>query len=170
MKNYFKCDPEIGKKCKNNALCYLCDGERLLKLPKEYKPPQRTVRKRKQGLELEKDVVKKWNKTNIKNKAIRTPNSGALSNFLGDVVTSDDLLECKERGTTTSKGVKSFTISLDWILKAKREMISSGKSNWYIPFRFKGNDEIFIIKDFNHELELLETIEQLLREREEQNG
>jgi hypothetical protein len=170
MDNDFKCDPEVGKNCKNNAMCYLCDGQRLLKLPKPYVPPKNGHKKRKQGMGLEKDVVKKWNQSSLQGIARRTPNSGAIDNIPGDIITSKEIMECKERGTITSKGEKSFTISLDWILKVRREMLSSGKKDWYIPFRFKGHNEIFVIKELDSEIELLETIEELRERGKKDNG
>lgn len=167
MDNNFKCDAEQGKQCKNNNLCYLCDGQRLLKLPKERTKPGK--KKKKEGMQFEKDVVKKWNKTSNRNSARRQPNSGAINHMPGDIVTPAEIMECKERGTITTRGAKTFTISLDWITKVKAEAVSSGKSNWYIPFRFKGNEEIFLIKSFDNELELLETI-YILEERGKDNG
>lgn len=167
MNNDYKCDLELGKKCKNNTLCYLCDGERLLKLPKTY--TRTGKKKKKEGMQFEKDVTKTWNKSSLKNTAKRMPNSGAINNMPGDIATPEYIMECKERGTVTTRGTKTFTISLDWIMKVQREAILSGKLGWYIPFRFKDHDEIFLIKSFNSELELLETI-QNLQERGKDDG
>ncbi len=156
----FNCDPEIGKQCKNNALCHLCDGERLLKLP--VKKTFRTgPKKKKEGMDFEKKVAKKWNKSTNKNLAVRQPNSGAIRDRPGDITTPTDLMECKERGTITSKGEKTISISLSWILKVQREMISAGKQHWYIPFGFKHHEDIYVVKSLDHELELLQEIEVL---------
>lgn len=159
MDNDFKCDPELGRKCKNNTLCYLCDGQRLLKLPKPRTYKKSGTKKKKEGMQFEKDVARNWNQSGLKKTARRQPNSGAIINMPGDITTPDDIMECKERGTITTKGAKTFTIALDWISKIKREAISAGKYQWYIPFRFKDNNEIFIIKSFDSELEMLQIIQ-----------
>ena len=157
----YKCSREEHDRCAKNALCHLCDGKRLYSPPKEKKPLKRVgPKKKKEGMDFEKRVTKKWNQAN-NNEARRRPNSGAIGNLPGDIATPQDLMECKERGSTTSKGEKNFTIELNWILKVQGEVASCGKSNWYIPFCFKNHDEIFLIKSFDHELELLQTIEQL---------
>lgn len=158
----FRCDPTLGRQCKNNALCHLCDGERLLKLPKPKTPlKSKGPKKKKEGMDFEKKVARTWNRAATQGPARRQPNSGAIRDLPGDIVTPHELMECKERGTTTSTGAKNFTIQLDWIVKAEGEMFRSGRRHWYIPFGFKGHDDIYVIKSFEHELELLQTIEAL---------
>lgn len=169
----YKCSKEKHDQCQKNALCHLCDGERLYSPPKEHKPLKRSgPKKKKEGMDFEKRVVKKWNQAGS-NEARRRPNSGAFSNLPGDIATPQDLMECKERGSASAKGEKNFTIELNWILKVQRETASCGKLNWYIPFSFKNYEEVFLIKSFDHELELLQTIEQLrekIKELEEKEG
>jgi hypothetical protein len=158
----FKCNLEVGKRCKNSALCHLCDGERLLKLPKE-RVSRKGPKKKKEGIDFEKKVVKQWNKTLAESSARRQPNSGAIRDRPGDIITPQELFECKERGTLSSRGEKSITIQLNWIEKVKGEMIRANKNHWYIPFGFKNCPEIYLIKEFNHELELLQIIEEQAR-------
>jgi len=131
-------------------------------------------RTRRKGETFEKTVVKRFNSVtgsgNIRGGASRCPASGALWAFPGDVVTPDALFECKERGTTTSRGAKTITIHLEWLQKIAQEAAAVGKSYWALPFAFKGHDDIYIIKNYNDELTLLTTLDRLLAYLHELTG
>lgn len=162
------CSPEKFKKCKKNHLCHLCDGERLYTPPKPFKPIRRGPRKPKEGMEFEKRVAKKYNKTikqnNWQSTARRRPNSGAFWSLPGDIVTKDALFEAKERGTKNSKGEKTITVHKEWMEKVKRETYEqTSKHYWFLPFGFKNDDEIYVITSFDIQLQLIS----LLHDQEE---
>lgn len=165
-------DCENHNSCKNNALCHLCDGTRLLKLPKEKKPLKKTgPKKKKEGMDFEKQVVKRYEQRiaqkGPKNRDVvirRQPNSGAIWSMPGDITTEEALMECKERGSTTSKGEKQIAINKTWLEKIAYESRTSGKPYWYLPFHYKGDGDIYLVKDFDHELEMIHQIK-ILKER-----
>lgn len=183
-----KCSDENHNLCENNTLCHLCDGKRLFKRPKwmdradkqkerEAKKREQTFlkpKKEKEGMGFEKRVAKRYNKkvTQTHTSARRRPNSGAIWSMPGDIVTEEGFLfECKERGSVTSRGEKTISIHKDWLDKVTDEAISSKKKYWALPFGFKESDEVYIIKDYNTELEMIQTIK-ILKDRiiELENG
>lgn len=234
-----KCNQETHDKCENSSLCHLCDGSRLYKNSKEERERKlaaREQRKReektaafrtykaekKEGMEFEKVVTKKWNdayrkkedsaplfrqpekKTKIqkprlgvelekekergasteeqtprislssfqkqkpKQKPVvdakRQANSGALWYQKGDVKTEHYLLECKERGTVNARGEKTISIPKSWLLKQEQEAFQENRPYWAIPFRYKNDDAIYIVKSFDQELEMYQEMRRLREE------
>lgn len=159
-----KCDFEKFKTCLKNNLCHLCDGERLYTPPKVRKPLRASKKKKKEGVDFEKRVVKAYNKTvskesRVDHSAVRSPNSGSIWSLPGDIITKEALLEAKERGTVTSRGEKTISIQKKWLQKIEYETYQkTNKSYWFLPFRYKGDDKIYVVTDFNIILQLLSLI------------
>ncbi len=175
-----KCNKERHDLCLNNNKCYLCDGERLFKRPKwmdikekqEFNKKNGIRKKQKEGMSFEKRVQKTYNKSvGVKNQsnmsssmARRRPNSGAIWSMPGDIVTLNELIECKERGSTTSKGEKTITIQKNQLEKIREESFIAKKNIWYYIFGFKNDKDIYLVKDFNDELLMIQQIN-LLKEK-----
>lgn len=169
----YKCSEEMFKICENNSKCYLCDGQRLYREPKwiirkkkqEEKKRLSIKKKKKEGMSFEKKVKKRYNKAITQNvnkeNAKRRPNSGAIWSMPGDIVTEEELIECKERGTTTSKGEKVITIPKEHLEKIKNEAYFAGKDVWYYIYQYKGDNNIYLVKDFNDELKMIQQIKSL---------
>lgn len=99
--------------------------------------------------------------------ARRQANSGAMWHSKGDIVLDHALLECKERGTVSARGVKQITIPKDWLIKQEKEAFQEQKPYWYLPFHYKGDDKIYLVKPFEHEMEIIFQLRQA-RERIEE--
>lgn len=98
------------------------------------------------------------------NEARRQTNSGAMWHSKGDIRVEHALMECKERGTVNGRGEKTITIPKEWLEKQEKEAFQEGKPFWYLPFGYKNSDEIYLIKDFNHEVEMIHEIRNLEEE------
>jgi hypothetical protein len=96
--------------------------------------------------------------------AVRQPNSGAMWNNKGDIKLEHALMECKERGSTNSRGEKTISIPKLWIEKQEKEAFQEQRPYWYIPFGYKGDDGIYLVKSYNHEMEM---IYEMRKQREE---
>jgi hypothetical protein len=121
-------------------------------------------RKEKEGMGFEKKVTKRYNKkvTQTNTSARRRPNSGAIWSMPGDIVTEEGFIfECKERGSITGRGEKTISIHKEWLDKVALEAISSKRRYWAVPFGYKDSDEVYIVKDYNTELEMIQTIKML---------
>jgi hypothetical protein len=127
-------------------------------------------KKPKEGMGFEKRVQKTYNKRiskkdsssgNPRDAARRRPNSGAIWCMPGDIVTEKELLECKERGSTTSKGEKTITIQRQQLEKIKAEAFQAKKDIWYYVFGFKECEDIYLVKDFEDELQMIQQLEML---------
>lgn len=92
--------------------------------------------------------------------ARRQPNSGALWGRPGDIVTPDLLVECKERGTKI-RGEKSYTITREQLEKTAEEAILAAKPDWFLVFGFRNDPKMYVIRDFDSELRLLEEVRDL---------
>ena len=170
----YKCTYEMYSICENNSKCYLCDGERLYKRPKWMTLKEKELerkkshasRKKKEGMSFEKKVAKKYNKAVSPKKDIarRRPNSGAIWSMPGDIVTERELIECKERGTTTSKGERTISIPESHLNKIKEEAYLAKRNVWYYIFGYKGSDNIYLVKDYEDELRMIQQIE-ILKDR-----
>ena len=104
--------------CTNfDRLCYLCeDQQRLFRTKPVRTAPKKPKRLNslgkvssgavKMGTDFENAVVKQYNKSmnRPKRKARRVPASGALWSMPGDVITTEALVECKDRGTVNLVG------------------------------------------------------------------
>ncbi|MDK2600583.1 hypothetical protein QO179_24120 [Bacillus stercoris] len=73
----------------------------------------------------------------------------------GDIKLEHALMECKERGTTNSRGEKQITIPKLWIEKQEKEAFQEQRPYWYIPFGYKGDPGIYLVKSYDHEMELI---------------
>ena len=131
------------------------------------KPSYLKPKKGKEGMDFERKVAKAYNNkiTKKNTSAKRRPNSGAIWSMPGDIVTEEGFLfECKERGTLTGRGKKTISIHKEWLDKVQLEAISAKKRYWALPFGYKESDDIYIVKDYNTELEMIQTIK-LLKDR-----
>lgn len=99
-----------------------------------------------------------------KNEARRQVNSGAMWHSKGDIRVEHALMECKERGTVNGRGEKTISIPKEWLEKQEKEAFQEGKPFWYLPFGYKNSEDIYLIKDFNHEVEMIQEIRNLEEE------
>ena len=142
--------------CQNSTKCYKCYDLSMLKLPKEKKSGHK-ARESSYSVanaddswkDLEQRVADRLNQVPTTKDARRSRASGALWFEKGDIV--DDILmpECKERiGNVASDGaVKSFTIKREWLEKARSEAQEKNRT-MTLPFRFKGDEVIYAVTDF----------------------
>jgi hypothetical protein len=168
--NDYKCSEEQFKICTKSAFCHLCDGERLFKKPdwmrRRDKELEQRTKKQKEGMGFEKRVQKKYDKSRIENDARnkpdigarRRPNSGAIWSMPGDIVTPTELMECKERGSKTSKGVLTITISKQQLDKIQEEAILAKKNRWFYVFGFKDSSDIYVVRKYEDELETIQML------------
>lgn len=178
---------EFENRCLNNSKCYRCYGESLLKLPEEkvfnkYKKKQ-VYDKSKAGAkdswkDLEQSVANKLNAMPTIQEVRRSRGSGNTWFEKGDVLDEILNLECKERkGNDLTGGDKSFTIKRSWLEKAAHEASIEGRIT-ALPFRFKNDENIYIImqdcniielvnmcKTYKHECEIKAKELELLKEQ-----
>ena len=145
--------------CRNSDKCYRCFDHALLNI-KGYKKKSRiseltNFRDNKAAnaddswKDLEQQVANSLNRIPTIEEARRSRASGALWFETGDIVDSILHPECKERkGTDLKGGDKSISIKKEWLTKAAQECIFENKT-MCLPFRFKGDDQIYTI--FRHE-------------------
>lgn len=176
-----KCSKEDSEICLNNNKCHLCFDRSMFKRPKWMDIRDRQIerkknnipKKKKEGMSFEKSIAAKINRKNKSNSssiiASRRPNSGAIWSMPGDIVTKEQLIECKERGSTNARGESQITIQKIQLSKIQQEALSCGKAPLYI-FSFKGDTEAYVVKNFEYELELLEQIEILKNRIKELEG
>lgn len=98
--------------------------------------------------------------------AQRQINSGAMWHSKGDIKLEHALMECKERGTTNSRGEKTISIPKLWLEKQEKEAFQEQRPYWYLPFGYKGDDAIYLVKPYNHEMEMIYEIRKLREENE----
>ena len=103
---------------------------------------------------------------NTQPEAKRQPNSGALWNAKGDISLEHALMEVKERGTLNGRGKKTISIDKEWLDKQEEEALLQGKEYWYLAFAYKGSDDVYIIKPYNDEIEMVAYTRQLQKENE----
>ena len=103
----------------------------------------------------------------FKPEAQRQFNSGAFWHSKGDIKLEHALLECKERGTTNARGEKQITIPKSWLEKQAKEAFQEQRPYWYLPFGYKGDDEVYLIKPFDHEIELVHDLRKAREEIEQ---
>lgn len=97
-------------------------------------------------------------------KASRQPNSGAMWHSKGDVTLAHALVEVKERGTKNGRGEKTISIPKEWLTKQADEAFQERRDFWYLAFAYKGDEEIYIIKPYDQEIELVKRLEELEEE------
>lgn len=161
-------------RCLNNEKCYKCnENYLLLKLPEDkYKKRLKqkarmnsynTAKKYKKETDkswrgLEQTVSNKLNEIPTIEEARRSKRSGALEFEKGDIVDSILHPECKERtGKELKTGEKSMTIKKEWLTKAKEECKNTDKT-MCLPFRFKNDEDIYVIIDFDDLASLVNTL------------
>lgn len=234
-----KCPLAQYKKCENNLMCHWCDGNSNYKNSKEeaaqkaeekkkQKAAPRTtdvpkyVKGKKEGMDLEKRVAKRWNegmngkktkqkKSNIKlrpsfeeeaepekttapetpllfdttvpktppklptsvfgkgskNEAKRQPNSGAMWFAKGDITLDHALMEVKERGTLNARGEKTISVPKEWLTKQADEAFQEGRNFWYLAFAYKNDEDIYLIKSYDQEIEMVKELRRLQEENEQ---
>lgn len=176
-------DCEYYNRCKNNAKCLSCGpDQRLLKLPedknrKQYrgKALQNTVTSMddNSGETLEDYVAANFNNlpTVREWEAHRQAGSGNIWFMPGDVADTVVLAECKERGTTNSKGEKSITIPKAMLEKIEEEA-KLYRTYPALPFRYKGDmsGKTYVINDFDVLVEMVHEIKILRHENKVKNN
>lgn len=100
----------------------------------------------------------------LRDEAQRQFNSGAFWHAKGDIKLEHALMECKERGTTNARGEKQITIPKEWLDKQEKEAFQEQRPYWYVPFGYKGDDAVYLIKPYDQEIEM---IYEMRRAREE---
>lgn len=93
--------------------------------------------------------------------ARRQVNSGALWYAKGDVKTQEYLMECKERGTVNASGEKTISIPKSWLVKQEEEAFQENRPFWLLPFRYKNDNAIYLVKSFDQEIEMYQEIRRL---------
>lgn len=141
--------------CLNYGKCFRCDNQSLLKL-KGQKGQRKTAglfsshdNKTAQAddswKDLEQQVADKLNNIPTMQEARRSRASGALWFEKGDIVDTILHPECKERkGNELKSGEKSISIKREWLEKAADECKFEDKT-MCLPFRFKGDENIYCI-------------------------
>src|SRR5690606_19464396 len=115
---------------------------------------------KKQGIDFENKVAKSYNDA-LRRKARRVAGSGAIWSMPGDVITEQDLIECKDRGMITARGEKQITIKKEWLDKIHIESIGTGKRPM-LAFRFAEDEEdIFVTMNINVLFEIVFQISEL---------
>lgn len=167
MSNIWEC--EYYYRCLSNTKCALCGpNQRLLKLPED-KITEKNRQRLKTGYkktsvkteasweELEQHSANILNAVPTFREAKRTIRSGALWFQPGDVIDEKLLLECKERGTVTAKGEKTFSILKNVLDKVIEEAKSSHRFPGLV-FRYKDDSESYVVQPFNDLIHLVHLI------------
>ena len=162
-------------------MCFRCQNKSLYKEPKWMEQQKKKIEKAKQkplikqknikeGMNFEKRVESRYNSrlnnnlhciTKRNKTANRRIGSGSIWFMPSDIITEDQLIECKERGSKTSRGIKTITIQKAQLDKVKQEAAFANKKQWYYCFGFKDSEEIYLVKDFDSELEMIQRIKEL---------
>ena len=79
----------------------------------------------------------------------------------GDIITEEELAECKERGSTTSRGEKTITIQKKQLEKIELEAYQANKKTWHYIFGFKECQRIYVVKDYEDELKMIQQMKSL---------
>ena len=111
-----------------------------------------------------KETIRPRLGTSRTNEARRQPNSGAMWFAKGDILLDHALMEVKERGTKNARGEKTISIPKEWLTKQAEEAFQEGREFWYLAFAYKNDDEVYIIKTLDHEIELMKELRKLTEE------
>lgn len=140
--------------CQNYGKCYRCTNQSLLKLKGQKgqrnaglfaTQDKKTSQADDSWKDLEQQVADKLNDIPTIQEARRSRASGALWFEKGDIVDSILHPECKERkGNELKSGEKSISIKREWLEKASEECKFEDKT-MCLPFRFKGDTNIYCI-------------------------
>lgn len=101
-----------------------------------------------------------------RDEAQRQFNSGAFWHSKGDIKLEHALMECKERGTVNARGEKQITIPKDWLTKQEKEAFQEQRPYWYLPFGYKGDDSVYLVKPYDQEMEMIYEMRKLREEVE----
>lgn len=146
---------EYESYCLNNTKCFRCVNQNLLKM-KGQKGQQKTAslfsthdnktaQAKDSWKDLEQQVANNLNNIPTMQEARRSRASGALWFEKGDIVDTILHPECKERkGNELKSGEKSISIKREWLEKAADECKFEDKT-MCLPFRFKGDENIYCI-------------------------
>lgn len=145
---------EYQARCQNSDKCYRCFKQSLLKL-KGKQPSrisglidthdQKTAMADDSWKDLEQQVADSLNRVPTIQDARRSRASGALWFEKGDIVDTILHPECKERtGRDLVGGDKSMSIKREWLEKAAEECQFEG-TTMCLPFRFKGDKNIYCV-------------------------
>lgn len=147
--------------------CFRCDGEKLFNNSKksktkifERKQDYKTANEDNSWEDLEKQIAQGLNRIPTMKEARRARASGALWFEKGDVVDSILHPECKERTAE-----KSFSVKREWLEKALAECKYSDKT-MCLPFRFKGDDQIYIVMRNQDIMELITMMKAYMQDNE----
>ena len=111
-----------------------------------------------------KETIRPRLGTSRTNEARRQPNSGAMWFAKGDILLDHALMEVKERGTKNARGEKTISIPKEWLTKQAEEAFQEGREFWYLAFAYKNDDEVYVIKTLDHEIELMKELRKLTEE------
>lgn len=162
------------KECANaGKACFKCFNYSFYRSPKERQPLRSrsmTNKQKKEGIDFENKGTKKYQQTIkiAKDTARRQIASGALSFALGDMITEEALTaalaEYKERGQTDAKGEKQITIKRKWLEEIEEEAKEMGKEFYFLPFRFKGDNQEYVVLNYDRFLAYIQLIQSLVEE------
>jgi hypothetical protein len=162
-------EPNCDKCIRKGTHCYRCGPFNEYQFYKEKDAKKRgpigkrAVNSQKEGMAFQRDVKSRYKQVTGR-EAKEQPNSGAMWFAQGDVKAEEALMECKERaGTINAKGEKTFSISKEWLDKVAEEACYKP---WILPFRFKNDDEIYVVAKYDFFLELVQTIDFLKGEKD----
>lgn len=157
-------DCEFENRCLNNSKCFRCRNQHLLKLPEDkiktkFKKNKvydnRVASSDESWGDLEQSVADKLNAVPTMKEVRRSRGSGNQWFEKGDVLDEILNLECKERkGSELVGGDKSFSIKRSWLEKAQEEADEERKVS-ALPFRFKNDENIYIIMQDCNIIELV---------------
>jgi hypothetical protein len=161
-----------------NDKCYRCTDQHLLKLPEDKarnrarrkaaaSPTKSDLNKSDSWKSLEQETANRLNANPYRTfeQAHRQLRSGGIWFLPGDVADPVMLYECKERDQVTARGEKSFTIEKQWLEKVTEEARQLGRYPG-LNFRFKGDEQIYTIKSFDVEEQMVWYIKTLQEEIE----
>lgn len=149
--------------CLNNDKCWRCNDQKLHKPKFKQKVSNNKHSTKDKNSDdswklLEQDIVNDLNRKITIQDARRARGSGNQWFEKSDVVHNILQIECKERtGTLLASGEKSFSIKKEWLTKAENEAIADRKT-MALPFRFKGDDDTYIIMKSSDIIELVNTM------------
>ena len=169
-------DCEYMSSCLNKDKCFRCNNYSLLKLKNQRgrnntsslisSNRNKELSAEDSWKDLEQQVADKLNNIPSITEARRSIASGALPFEKGDIVDSILHPECKERtGKELKSGEKSISIKKEWLTKAYEECKMTDKT-MCLPFRFKGDDEIYTIVRNDDLMALVTTMKSYIRDNE----
>ena len=141
--------------CMNYGKCFRCIEHNLLKIKGQkgqcktaglfHTNNNKTAQADDSWKDLEQQVANKLNNIPTMREARRSIASGAMWWEKGDIVDTILHPECKERkGNELKSGEKSISIKREWLEKASEECKFEDKT-MCLPFRFKGDENIYCI-------------------------